>query len=50
VLAVAGAHILTHQDLFHVTSPGLEDLLIGYPTAGLLLIVAAIIAWPRHAL
>ena len=34
-------HILEHVGVFRVMSPGLEDILIGYPTAFILAILGA---------
>lgn len=46
--AVAVFHLLDHQNAFHLMSQQvLEDILVGYPTAFGLLIVAAIVAWPK---
>jgi hypothetical protein len=46
---VAGTHLLDHQNAFHLLRRQvLEDLVVGYPTALLLLIAAAIVAWPRE--
>jgi hypothetical protein len=45
---VAFAHLLDHQNAFHIMSrQALEDVLVGYPTAMALLTIAAIVAWPR---
>lgn len=41
---VAGTHMLEHLGAFQVMTPGLQDLLIGYPTAAVLAVVAAIVA------
>jgi hypothetical protein len=47
---VAGSHLLDHQNAFHLLrQQALEDLVVGYPTALLLLIAAAVVAWPREA-
>ena len=34
-------HILEHVGVFRVMSPGLEDILIGYPTAFIVAILGA---------
>jgi hypothetical protein len=47
--SVAFSHLLDHQNAFHLMSQqAVEDVLVGYPTALGLLIVAAIVAWPRE--
>lgn len=40
---VAVTHMAEHLGFLHVMSPGLQDLFIGYPTAGVLLLVAVIV-------
>ncbi|PZS03621.1 MAG: hypothetical protein DLM56_08570 [Pseudonocardiales bacterium] len=40
---VAVSHLLEHLDVLRVMSPGWQDLLIGYPTAGLIAIVALVV-------
>jgi hypothetical protein len=40
---VFGSHMLEHTGVFQILSPGLQDLLIGYPTALLFLIVAVLL-------
>lgn len=37
------SHWVGHLGFFHVASPGMEDLLIGYPTAALLGIAGSIV-------
>jgi len=39
---VVVTHVLEHVGVFQLFNPGLEDLLIGYPTALLMLIAGAI--------
>ncbi len=39
---VAFTHVLEHLGVIQVFTPGLEDLLIGFPTAGLLAVVGGI--------
>ena len=41
-ILVAVGHIFEHGGAIRLMSPGLQDLLIGYPTAGLLAIMGAI--------
>lgn len=41
-LVVAGVHFIDHSDVFHLFNEGLEELLIGWPTAGLLALVGAV--------
>ena len=36
---VAVSHALEHADAFRLLSPGWQDILIGYPTAGVLAVV-----------
>ena len=37
---VAGSHVLSHAGLFQLLpNPSMEDLLIGYPTGGILVVV-----------
>lgn len=38
---IAATHVLEHLGVFQVMSPGWEDLLVGYPAAGVLAILAA---------
>jgi hypothetical protein len=40
---IAASHVVEHGGYLRLLSPGLEDLLIGYPTAALLAIVGAVI-------
>ena len=40
---IAVTHILEHAGAFQVMSPGLKDLLIGYPTAGILAVTGGIV-------
>ena len=40
---VAVTHILEHAGVFQVMSPGLQDLLIGYPTAGIIAVAGGIV-------
>ena len=37
------SHWIGHLGYFHVASPGVEDLLIGYPTAALIAIAGSIV-------
>jgi hypothetical protein len=40
---VAVSHVVEHGGYLRLLSPGMEDLLIGYPTAGLLAVLGAIV-------
>jgi len=40
---VAVSHLLEHAGIVQVMSPGLQDVLIGYPTAAVLLVVAGVV-------
>ncbi len=40
---VAAAHIVEHLDYLRLMSPGWQDLLIGYPTAGLLILAGFVL-------
>ena len=42
-VVVFGQHLVAHMGFFNVISPGWDDLLVGYPTAGLLGVAGAII-------
>ena len=41
-ILVAVGHIFEHGGGIRLMSPGLQDLLIGYPTAGILAVMGAI--------
>lgn len=41
-LIVVVTHILEHAGVFQLFSPGLEDVLVGYPTAFVLVVMGAI--------
>lgn len=43
-IVMAGSHVLEHFGAFQLMSPGLQDLLIGWPMAIVIGIVAAIVA------
>lgn len=43
-VVMAGTHVLEHLGVFQVMSPGKEDLLIGWPMAAVIGIVAAFVA------
>ena len=46
--AIVGvSHIVEHAGVFHVFSSGIDDFLIGYPMAGLLVVYGAIKLGPR---
>lgn len=40
-VVIAIGHFFEHANVFHLMSPGLEDLLIGWPIAALLALVGA---------
>lgn len=40
---VAGSHIVEHLGVFQLLSPGWQDLLIGYPTAGILAVAGGML-------
>lgn len=42
-IGLAVSHLLEHAGVFQVMSPGLQDLLIGYPAAGVLAIAGGIV-------
>lgn len=42
-VAIGVQHWLAHLGLFHVISPGWDDLVVGYPMAALLVIVGSIV-------
>lgn len=46
--AVFASHLISHTGLFEVFSPGLDDLVVGYPTA-FLLVVSGLMLLPRSA-
>jgi hypothetical protein len=46
--AIVGvSHIVEHAGVFQVFSPGIDDVAIGYPMAGLLVVYGAIKLGPR---
>lgn len=45
---IAVTHMLEHLDVLRLMSPGRQDLLIGYPTAGLLAIVGVVLVGQRQ--
>ncbi|NUP30390.1 MAG: hypothetical protein HOV66_18715 [Streptomycetaceae bacterium] len=42
-VAIAVSHVLEHAGAFQLMSPGWQDLLLGYPTAGLLAIIGGML-------
>jgi hypothetical protein len=47
-IVVGGAHVVTHLGFFQVfTSAGLQDVVMGYPTAGALVVTALILLGGR---